>query len=82
MSGKQKMNKLQWQFDLIIAMDRTKFTNLDSLSLQGIDEDAELIPLMTPEDEEEINILQLEFDPYKLIDKKAISNLFNSSHYT
>src|SRR5690606_34347596 len=28
---------------------------LDSLSLQGIDEDAELIPLMTPEDEEEIN---------------------------
>ncbi|GAB2772323.1 endopeptidase La [Salinimicrobium soli] len=36
-------------------MARTKFTNLDSLSLQGIDEDAELIPLMTPEDEEEIN---------------------------
>ena len=36
-------------------MGRTKFTNLDSLSLQGIDEDAELIPLMTPEDEEEIN---------------------------
>lgn len=36
-------------------MGKTKFTNLDSLSLQGIDEDAELIPLMTPEDEEEIN---------------------------
>ena len=36
-------------------MSRTKFTNLDSLSLQGMDEDAELIPLMTPEDEEEIN---------------------------
>lgn len=36
-------------------MDRTKFTHLDSLSLQGIDEEAELIPLMTPEDEEEIN---------------------------
>jgi ATP-dependent Lon protease len=36
-------------------MSRTKFKNLDSLSLQGIDEDAELIPLMTPEDEEEIN---------------------------
>ena len=36
-------------------MARTKFTHLDSLSLQGIDEDAELIPLMTPEDEEEIN---------------------------
>lgn len=28
---------------------------MDSLSFQGIDEDAELIPLMTPEDEEEIN---------------------------
>ena len=36
-------------------MGRTKFTDLDSLSFQGIDEDAELIPLMTPEDEEEIN---------------------------
>ena len=36
-------------------MASTKFTNLDSMSLQGIDEDAELIPLMTPEDEEEIN---------------------------
>ncbi len=36
-------------------MTKTKFTDIDSLSLQGIDEDAELIPLMTPEDEEEIN---------------------------
>ncbi|MDT0678208.1 endopeptidase La [Autumnicola musiva] len=36
-------------------MAKTKFNNLDNLSLQGIDEDAELIPLMTPEDEEEIN---------------------------
>ncbi|WP_378187970.1 endopeptidase La [Aquimarina sp. W85] len=36
-------------------MTKSKFTTLDSLSLQGIDEDAELIPLMTPEDEEEIN---------------------------
>ena len=36
-------------------MDRRKFTSFDSMSLQGIDEDAELIPLMTPEDEEEIN---------------------------
>ena len=36
-------------------MARTKFSNFDSLSLQGVDEDAELIPLMTPEDEEEIN---------------------------
>ena len=36
-------------------MAKSKIMNLDSLSLQGIDEDAELIPLMTPEDEEEIN---------------------------
>ncbi|WP_424494047.1 endopeptidase La [Salinimicrobium sp. GXAS 041] len=36
-------------------MAKTKFTSFDSMSLQGIDEDAELIPLMTPEDEEEIN---------------------------
>lgn len=36
-------------------MANTKITNFDSLSLQGIDEDADLIPLMTPEDEEEIN---------------------------
>ena len=36
-------------------MTKTKFTNLDNLSLQDFDEDAELIPLMTPEDEEEIN---------------------------
>ncbi len=36
-------------------MSKTKFLNIDSLSLQNIlDEDAELIPLMTPEDEEEI----------------------------
>lgn len=37
-------------------MSESKFLNLDKLSLQNIlDEDAELIPLMTPEDEEEIN---------------------------
>lgn len=36
-------------------MAKSKITNIDSLSFQGIDEDAELIPLMTPEDEEEIN---------------------------
>ena len=36
-------------------MTKPKLTTLDSLSLQGINEDAELIPLMTPEDEEEIN---------------------------
>ena len=36
-------------------MAKSNFINIDSLSLHGIDEDAELIPLMTPEDEEEIN---------------------------
>ena len=36
-------------------MAKAKFTNLDSLSLQDIDQEADLIPLMTPEDEEEIN---------------------------
>ncbi len=36
-------------------MAKNKLMNIDSLSFQGIDEDAELIPLMTPEDEEEIN---------------------------
>ena len=36
-------------------MGRIKFTNFDNLSLQGIDDDAELIPLLTPEDEEEMN---------------------------
>ena len=33
-------------------MAKTKITSLDSLSLQDINEDAELIPLMTPEDED------------------------------
>ncbi|MFN4764008.1 endopeptidase La [Gillisia sp. Q332] len=36
-------------------MAKSKLMNIDSLSFQGMDEDAELIPLMTPEDEEEIN---------------------------
>ncbi len=37
-------------------MSDPKFLNIDSLSLHNIlDEDSELIPLMTPEDEEEIN---------------------------
>ncbi len=41
-----------WRIDV---MKKTKLLDIDSLSLQGIDEDAELIPLMTPEDEEEIS---------------------------
>jgi ATP-dependent Lon protease len=36
-------------------MSSNNFFNIDNLSLQHIDDDAELIPLMTPEDEEEIN---------------------------
>ncbi|OIQ22450.1 MAG: endopeptidase La [Flavobacterium sp. MedPE-SWcel] len=36
-------------------MSNKKILNIDSLSLQEIDTDAELIPLMTPEDEEEMN---------------------------
>ncbi|GAA4114179.1 endopeptidase La [Aquimarina addita] len=36
-------------------MTKSKLTTLDSLSFQGVSEDAELIPLMTPEDEEEID---------------------------
>ncbi len=35
-------------------MSNSEFLNIDSLSLQTIDEDAEFIPLMTTEDEEEI----------------------------
>lgn len=38
------------------TMSKSKFFKLDNLSLQHmLDEDADLIPLMTPEDEEEIN---------------------------
>ncbi|MBJ6369439.1 endopeptidase La [Snuella sedimenti] len=36
-------------------MKKSNFIGLDSLSLQEFDENSELIPLMTPEDEEEIN---------------------------
>ncbi len=36
-------------------MTKSKFMSIDSLSLQEIDENSELIPLMTTEDEEEIN---------------------------
>lgn len=36
-------------------MGGIKFTSFDNLSLQGIDDNAELIPLLTPEDEEEMN---------------------------
>ncbi|WP_294818664.1 endopeptidase La [uncultured Flavobacterium sp.] len=40
-------------------MSNRKLINIDSLSLQEIDTDAELIPLMTSEDEEEMNNEQL-----------------------
>jgi len=36
-------------------MARSKFISLDSLSFQEFDENSELIPLMTTEDEKEIN---------------------------
>ncbi|NND52546.1 MAG: endopeptidase La [Flavobacteriaceae bacterium] len=36
-------------------MAKSKYTNLDSLSFQEFDENSELIPLMTTEDEKEIN---------------------------
>ncbi len=36
-------------------MGEFKVSNFDNMSLQGIDEDSELIPLLTPEDEEEMN---------------------------
>ena len=36
-------------------MGKSNFLHIDGMSLQGLDEDADLIPLMTPEDEEEIN---------------------------
>src|SRR5690554_3661216 len=36
-------------------MSKEKIISLDSLSLQNFDSEAELIPLMTPEDEEEMN---------------------------
>jgi len=40
-------------------MKKSNFISLDSLSSQDFDENSELIPLMTPEDEEEINNEQL-----------------------
>lgn len=36
-------------------MGKSNFINIDRMSLQEIGDEAELIPLMTPEDEEEIN---------------------------
>ena len=36
-------------------MGKSKFTSFDNMSLQSIEEDAELIPLLTPEDEEEMS---------------------------
>ena len=36
-------------------MAKTNFLHMDSMSLQHLEDEADLIPLMTPEDEEEIN---------------------------
>ncbi len=38
-----------------IYMGDSKLSNFDSMSLQVIDDESELIPLLTPEDEEEMN---------------------------
>ncbi len=40
-------------------MGNSKFSNFDNMSLHSIEQDAELIPLLTPEDEEEMNNEQL-----------------------
>ncbi|MFS4416827.1 endopeptidase La [Maribacter sp. 2307ULW6-5] len=40
-------------------MEDSKFSNFDNMSLQGIDEDSELIPLLTAEDEEQMNSEEL-----------------------
>jgi len=37
------------------TMARSKFIGVDNMSLQNIDQDSELIPLLTPEDEKEMN---------------------------
>jgi ATP-dependent Lon protease len=43
-------------------MSNERILNIDNLSLQELDTDADLIPLMTPEDEEEMNNEQLPAD--------------------
>ncbi|PIB25263.1 endopeptidase La [Maribacter sp. 4G9] len=40
-------------------MEDSKFSNFDNMSLQGIDQDSELIPLLTAEDEEQMNSEEL-----------------------
>ena len=46
---------LYYQNDLIFTMSNPKIITIDNLSLQEFDSEAELIPLLTPEDEEEMN---------------------------
>jgi len=41
------------------TMGDSKFSNFDNMSLHNIDEESELIPLLTPEDEEQMNNEQL-----------------------
>jgi ATP-dependent Lon protease len=62
-------------------MKDRKFFSIDSMSFQGIDEDADLIPLMTPEDEEEINreplpgkLPILPLKKYRIISRSCCSN--------
>ena len=58
------MKRLQETFNFLSENDRmtenhlmarSKFITFDKLSLQSLDEDSELIPLLTPEDEQEMN---------------------------
>lgn len=42
-----------------MSMGDSKFSNFDNMSLQGIDQDSELIPLLTAEDEEQMNSEEL-----------------------
>ena len=51
-SGNDKCNDRMTDIDV---MGEMKFTDFDNMSMQGIDADSELIPLLTPEDEEEMN---------------------------
>ena len=46
-----------------------KITKFDNIDLQGLDEDAELIPLLTPEDEEQMNLPYHLFGHFVSIDK-------------
>lgn len=43
------------EWPILTPMGDSKFISFDNLSLENLDEESELIPLLTPEDEEEMN---------------------------